>query len=100
MPISKGDMDMNTESPGSMEIIGMISRKRLKKELKHDEIGEFYLATIQEANSVMNDNTEISISVSTVQRLNEIPKMDLKELWDSTQRRTTTTDASCTISGP
>src|SRR5208282_2522987 len=36
VPISKGDMDMDTdESPGSMEnpTIGMISRKRLKKEL-------------------------------------------------------------------
>ena len=47
VPISKGDMDME-ESPGSMETltIGMISRKRLKKELKCDEIKELYLAMI------------------------------------------------------
>ena len=72
VPISKGDMDtdMDTEeSPGSMETIGMISRKRLKKELKRDEIEELYLATIREA----NDDTGISISASTVQQLDEIP---------------------------
>ena len=72
VPISKGDMDtdMDTEeSPESMETIGMISRKRLKKELKRDEIEELYLATIREA----NDDTGISISASTVQQLDEIP---------------------------
>src|SRR5208282_4165313 len=51
--ISKGDMnmDMDTESPESMETptIGMISRKRLKKELRRNEIEELYLATIREA---------------------------------------------------
>jgi len=40
------DMDMDMESPGNMETIGMISRKRLKKELKRNEIEELYLATI------------------------------------------------------
>ena len=62
------------ESSGNMEIIGMISRKRLKKEFKRDEIEEFYLATIREANDVTNDNdTGISISASTIQQLDEIP---------------------------
>ena len=76
VPINKGDMDMDMdmdmdteESPGSTEIIGMISRKRLKKELKRDEIKELYLATIREA----NDDTGINISASTVQQLDEIP---------------------------
>jgi hypothetical protein len=67
VPISKGDMDMNTEeSPDSMETptIGMISRKRLKKELKHDEIEELYWTTIREANDITNN-----ISASTVQQL-------------------------------
>ena len=67
VPIGKGDMDTE-ESPGSMETIGMISRKRLKKELKRDEIEELYLATIREANDVTDD-----ISASTVQKLDEIP---------------------------
>src|SRR5438046_2255246 len=61
VPIGKGDMD--TESPESMETIGMISRKRLKKELRRNEIEELYLATIHET----NDSTEVSISASTVQ---------------------------------
>src|SRR5208282_6407585 len=73
VPISKGDMDVDTESPGNAEIIGMISRKRLKKELKRGEIEELYLATIREANDVTDDNTETSISASTVQKLDEIP---------------------------
>ena len=50
----------------------MISRKRLKKELKRGEIEELYLATIQEANDVTDDNMEISISASTIQKLDEI----------------------------
>ena len=78
VPISKGDrnmdMDMNMESPGNMETIGMISRKRLKKELKRNEIEELYLATIQET----NDSTEDSISASTV-RLDEIPEWIRKD---------------------
>jgi hypothetical protein len=73
VPISKGDMntdmDMDTdESPENTETIGMISRKRLKKELKRNEIEELYLAMIREA----NDSTD-SISASTVQQLDEIP---------------------------
>ena len=69
VPMVKGDMEME-ESSGNMETptIGMISRKRLKKELKHDEIEELYLATIREANDM-----GISISASTVQKLDEIP---------------------------
>ena len=68
MSISKDDMNMDMdESPGNTEIVGMISRKRLKKELKRDEIEELYLTTIQEA----NDNTN-SISASTVRKLDEI----------------------------
>jgi hypothetical protein len=41
------DMDMK-ESPESVEspMIGMISRKTLKKELRRDQIEELYLATI------------------------------------------------------
>ena len=66
--ISKDDMNMN-ESPGNTEIIEMISRKRFKKKLKHGEIEELYLATIQETNNDM----EISISASTIQQLDEIP---------------------------
>ena len=46
----------------------MISRKRLKKELKRNEIEELYLATIQEA----NDGTD-SISALTVQQFDDIP---------------------------
>ena len=70
-------MDMD-EPPGNMEIIGMISRKRLKKELKHDEIEELYLATIREANDVTNDIMD-SISASTVQKLDEIPEWIRKD---------------------
>ena len=77
VPISKDDMDMD-EPPGNMEIIGIISRKRLKKEFKHGEIEEFYLATIREANDVTNDITD-SISVSTVQKLDEIPEWIRKD---------------------
>jgi hypothetical protein len=75
VPISKGDMDME-ESPGSMETptIGMISRKRLKKELKRNEIEELYLATIREA----NDNTD-SISASLVQEPGDIPNWIQKD---------------------
>ena len=74
MSISKGDMDMD-ESPGNTEIIGMISRKRLKKELKRGEIEELYLATIREA----NNDTRISISASTIQKLDEIPEWIRKD---------------------
>jgi len=46
--ISKDDMNMNmnTKSPGNMKIIKMISRKRLKKELKCNEIEKLYLIMI------------------------------------------------------
>ena len=74
----KGDMDMDMEeSPGSMETptIGMISRKRLKKELKRDEIEELYLAMIREA----NDDMGISISASTIQQLDDIPNWIRKD---------------------
>ena len=45
--IIKGDMNLE-ESPGNVEtpMIGMISKKRLKKELRCNEIKELYLATI------------------------------------------------------
>ena len=72
MPIGKGDMNTDMDTDGSpedsMETIGMISRKRLKKEFRRNEIEELYLATIQEA----NDGT-VSISASTVQQLDEVP---------------------------
>jgi hypothetical protein len=57
--MAEGDMDME-ESPESMEtpMIGMIFRKRLRKELRRDEIEELYLATIRQT----NDDTEIGIS--------------------------------------
>ena len=61
------------ESPDSMETIGMISRKRLKKKLKRNEIEELYLTTIREANDVTNDNDMDSISALTVLKLDEIP---------------------------
>jgi hypothetical protein len=51
IPMTDGDMDVDMkESPESMEIpmIGMISRKRLKKELRRDEIEELYLAMIRQ----------------------------------------------------
>jgi hypothetical protein len=54
------DMDMDMEeSPGNVEtpLIGMISRKRLKKELKCDQIEELYLATIQSVNDDAETNT-------------------------------------------
>ena len=73
----KGDIDMDMEgSPGSMEtpIIGMISRKRLKKELKRNEIEELYLTTIREANDDMNN-----ISTSTIQQLDDIPNWIRKD---------------------
>ena len=48
MLINKNDIDMNvnTKSPENIKIIKIIFRKRLKKELKHDEIEEFYLIII------------------------------------------------------
>ena len=49
----------------------MISRKRLKKELKRDEIEELYLATIREANDDTNDSTE---SASQHQQFNNSTK--------------------------
>ena len=62
------------ESPENTKTIEIISRKRLKKELKRGEIEELYLATIREANDVMNNNdTGISILASTIQQLDEIP---------------------------
>ena len=77
--INKDDMDMDTESSGSMETLEMISRKRLKKELKRGEIEELYLTTIREVNDVIDDNMEISISASTVQKLDEIPEWIRKD---------------------
>ena len=50
IPMTKGDMDTDVEeSPGDMETptIGMISRKRIKKELRRGQIEELYLAMIQ-----------------------------------------------------
>jgi|SRR5208282_5343839 len=76
MSINKDDMDMDmNESSGSMKnpTIEMISRKRLKKELRRNEIEKLYLATIREANDVTNDSMD-SISVSTIQKLDEIPE--------------------------
>ena len=79
MSISKSDMNMDMdESSGNTEILGMISRKRLKKELKCGEIEELYLATIQEVNDVTNDEMN-SISASTVRKLDEIPKWIRKD---------------------
>ena len=73
--INKDNMDMDTESPGSTETIRMISRKRLKKKLKRDEIKELYLPTIREVNDITNDDDkEISISASIIQKLDEIPE--------------------------
>ena len=67
------DMDME-ESPESMEtMIGMISRKRLKKELKRNEIEELYLATIRQTN---DDDTE---SASQHQDDSTIPEWIRKE---------------------
>ena len=69
------DMDKDTESSGSMKIIGIISKKRFKKELKRGEIEELYLTTIREVNDITeDDDKEISISISTIQELNEIPE--------------------------
>ena len=67
------DMDLE-ESPESMEtpMIGMISRKRLKKELRRDEIEELYLTTIRQT----NDDTEISISA---QDTSDVPDWIQKE---------------------
>ena len=73
--MANGDMDMDMEeSPESMEtpMIGMISRKRLKKELRRDEIEELYLATIRQT----NDDTGISISA---QDASDIPDWIQKE---------------------
>jgi len=72
IPITEGDIG---KSPGNMEIptIGMISRKRLKKELKRDEIEGLYLATVRET-----DDTD-SISASTVQQLDSIPNWIRKD---------------------
>jgi hypothetical protein len=60
--MAEGDMDTDMdmeESPGNVEtpMIGMISRKRLKKELKHNQIEELYLATIQNVNDYAKTNT-------------------------------------------
>src|SRR5271169_1122219 len=75
--MTKGDMDPDfEESPEDMETptIGMISRKTLKKELRHDQIEELYLARIQE-----NDDAEIGISTPSVQELGDIPDWIRKE---------------------
>jgi hypothetical protein len=55
------DMDME-ESPGNVgtPMIGMISRMRLKKELRRDQIEELYLATIQN----FNNDAETNISAN------------------------------------
>jgi hypothetical protein len=68
----------------------MIFRKRLKKEIKCDEIEELYLATIQETN-----DTD-SISASTVQRLDEIPNWIRKDY----ETRIIPADTSYTINRP
>jgi hypothetical protein len=80
VPMVRGEKDME-ESPESMEtpMIGMISRKRLKKELRRKEIEELYLATIQEANDVTNDCTDSISTASTVQQLDEIPSWIRKD---------------------
>ena len=75
--MTKGDMDPDfEESPEDMETpkIGMISRKTLKKELRHNQIEELYLARIQE-----NDDAEIGISTPSVQELGDIPNWIRKE---------------------
>src|SRR5208282_4758343 len=76
IPMTKGDMDMDCESPVSVETptIGMISRKTLKKELRNHQIEELYLARIQE-----NDDVEIGISAPSVQELGDIPDWIRKE---------------------
>ena len=77
IPMTNGDMDMDCEeSPVSVETptIGMISRKTLKKELRHDQIEELYLARIQE-----NDDAEIGISAPSAQELGDIPEWIRKE---------------------
>jgi hypothetical protein len=63
IPMPDGDMNMNMdmdmeESRESMEtpMKGMISRKRLKKELRRDEIEELYLAMIRQTN---DDDTDV-----------------------------------------
>ena len=94
--ISKGDMDMDMdtdESPGNMEIIGMISRKRFKKKLKRDEIEELYLATIREAKMLRTTLWEQHLSINN-SKTRRNPRMNSKGLWDNTQRRIIPTDAS------
>jgi hypothetical protein len=64
IPMTDGDMDMDMdmkESPKTKEtpMIRMIFRKRLKKELRRDEIEELYLAMVRQTN---DDDTEIGIS--------------------------------------
>ena len=70
--ITEGDTG---KSPGNMEIpiIGMISRKRLKKELKRNEIEELYLAMVRGTDDMD------SISASTVQQLDSIPNWIRKD---------------------
>jgi hypothetical protein len=61
IPMTYGHMDMNIDEwQESVEtpILGMISRKMLKKELRRDQIEGLYLATMRQT----NDDTEISIS--------------------------------------
>jgi hypothetical protein len=70
IPMMEDDMDMDMEeSPENMEtpMIGMISRKRLKKELKHDKIEELYLATIRQT----NDDTGIDISIQDINDISD-----------------------------
>ena len=77
VPMTKGDTNMDfEESPEDTETptIGMISRKTLKKELRHDQIEELYLARIQE-----NGDTEIGISAPSVQEPDDIPNWIRKE---------------------
>jgi hypothetical protein len=71
VPMTRGEKDMD-ESPGYTETptIGMISRKRLKKELRRDEIEELYLTTIRQTN---DDEPGIDSSAPDVPKWNTDP---------------------------
>jgi Reverse transcriptase (RNA-dependent DNA polymerase)/RNase H-like domain found in reverse transcriptase/Integrase zinc binding domain/Chromo (CHRromatin Organisation MOdifier) domain/Aspartyl protease len=76
IPMTKGDKDMDCESPGSVETptIGRISRKTLKKELRQNQIEELYLARIQE-----NNDAAVFTVAPSVQEFGDIPDWIRKE---------------------
>ena len=95
--MTDGDMDMDMEeSPESVEIpmIGMISRKMLKKQVRRDQIEELYLTTIRQA----NDDTGISISPE--EESSDVPRWIQKKYGSVLREEFASANVPYVISGP